>query len=169
MTTTTGERTFSTAGRTVVAPKATLIPPGTYTLRVGADASVAKADRPGAIPYVNVSFEVLGTASTEGAKNRRVFHRLFLMFKPGKDGVVNMDRENGLLAMAQALGTQLEGVEIIERDFEGEKQEYLNPSQVVEWVKTFSGTELSARIKIEKGTDGYADKNAVNKFLLPNG
>ena len=171
MTNTTGERTFSTAGRTVVAPTFKPITPGTYTLKVGSDAAVAKADKPDAVPYINLSFEVEGTAASEGGKNMRVFHRLFIGLKPGKDGVLNMDRENGLTAMAQSLNTEVEGVEVIEReanDADGNsvKLEYLNPKQLTEWIKGFAGTEVKARIKTEKGTGGYADKSVIQKFLL---
>jgi hypothetical protein len=172
MTTTTGERTFSTTGRSVATSKFPLIPPGSYTAKLLGDISVAKADRPDAVPYVNLACEVEGTATTEGGKNQRVFHRLFLMLKPGKDGVVNMDRANGLTAMAQAMGTEVEGVEIIEReattaDGAAVKLEYLNPAQVVEWLKSFVGTTMSVRIKTEKGTAGYSDKSVLDKFLTP--
>lgn len=164
---TTGERTFSTTGRTVVAPKTTLIPPGNYTLKVGSDASIGQSDKPGSVPYINLSFEVDGTATAEGGKNRRVFHRFFIGLKEGRDGVVNMDRENGLVAFALALNTQLEGVEIISRTEEdGSTTDYLNPRQLVEWIKGFSGQELKGRIKTEKGTGGYSDKSVVGKFLL---
>lgn len=172
MTEVTGERTFSFEGRTVAKMESKLIPPGTHTLVVGADASVAKADRPDAVPYVNISFGVRGTETSEGGKMQRVFHRLFIGLKPGKDGVVNMERENGLLALAQGLGTLPPECTIIERDAtdaDGNtvKLEYLNPVQVVEWLKSFSFTELQGRIKTEKGTGGYSDKSAISKFLLP--
>jgi hypothetical protein len=168
---TTGERTFSTAGRTVVAQTSTPITPGKYKLRIGSDCEIKKADKPDATPYVAVRLEVLGTASTEGGKNRSVYHNLFLMLKPGKDGVINMDRENGLTSLAHALGTQVEGVEIVEQSAtnangESVTLEYLNPRQVVAWLKEFAGTEVSGRIKTEKGTGGYADKSVVSKFLL---
>lgn len=168
---TTGEKTFSTTGREVKTVTFKPITPGTYPLILGSDATVAKADRPDAIPYVNASFEVEGSADTEGGKNKRVFPRFFLGMEPGKDGVLNMDRENGLTALAQALGTQLEGVEIISRevqDIEGNPKtiEYLNPQQVVAWLKGFAGSTVKGRIKTEKGTGNYADKSVVAKFLL---
>lgn len=171
MTTTTGEKTFSTASRSVAAPTFKPITPGNYDLTLGGDTSIAKADRPDAVPYINLSFEVQGTAQSEGGKNSRVFHRLFLGLKPGKDGVINMDRENQLTALAKALGTEVEGVEIIEReaqDSDGNpvKLEYLNPKQVIEWLKSFVGATVKGRIKTEKGTGGYSDKSVVAKFLL---
>ena len=168
---TTGEKTFSTAGREVKTVTFKPINPGNYSLKLGSDVSIAKADKPDAVPYVGLSFEVEGTAESEGGKNKRVFHRLFIGMKPGKDGVINMDRENQLTALASALNTQIEGVEIITRDAtdaDGNSVtlEYLNPKQVVEFLKGFAGTEVKGRIKTEKGTGGYGDKSVVQKFLL---
>jgi hypothetical protein len=168
---TTGEKTFSTAGREVKTVTFKPITPGNYTLKLGSDVSIAKADKPDAVPYINLSFEVLETAESEGGKNKRVFHRLFIGMKPGKDGVLNMDRENQLTALAAALGTQVEGVEIVSRDAQNEDGdsvtiEYLNPKQIVEFIKSFAGSEVKGRIKTEKGTGSYGDKSVVQKFLL---
>lgn len=172
MSNTTGERTFSTVGRTVKAKAFPLIPPGNHTGSMGADATIGKADKPDAVPYVNVSFEVNGTAASDGGKNQRVFHMLFLSMLPGKDGEANTDRNGGIVELAQALGTELEGISIVEKtvqDAEGNdvKLEYLDPKEVAEWVKGFAGTELGFRIKTEKGTGGYSDKSKIQKFLLP--
>lgn len=172
MTEVTGERTFSFEGRTVAKMEPKLIPPGTYTLVVGADASVAKKDAPEAVPYIKLSFGVRGTETSEGGKMQRVFSMLNLSLTPGKDGVKNIERENGILAMAQAMGTLPPDCTIVERDVttaEGVEVKivYLNPVQIVEWLKSFAGTEVPARIKTEKGTGGYEDKSIVGKFLLP--
>lgn len=173
MTEVTGERTFSFEGRNVVKLVTRLIPPGTHTLELGSDASIAKSKEPAKEPYVNVSFGVQGTATSEGGKNQRIFHRLFLMLRPGKDGVMNMERENGLLALAQALGTLPPECTIVEReeaDADGNmvKLEYLNPQQVVEWLKSFAGTPVQGRVKTERGTTQYPDdKSVISKFLLP--
>lgn len=171
-TNTTGERTFSTAGRKVTDSKPTLIPAGTYTLAVDASAAdVGKADRPDAIPYVNVRFTALGTATKEGGKDRKLFHRLLLSLKPGKDGIMNMDRASGLTALAKALNTEVEGVEIVSQQVtnaEGNEVtiEYLNPRQVVEWVKSFDGTQVKGRVKVQKGTKEYPDdKNEIAAFM----
>lgn len=168
---TTGERTFSTTNRTVVSSKPQLIPAGTYGGIIAAGADIGKANRFDAIPYVNVSFEVEGTATKEGGKNRRAFHRLLLGLNPGKDGMLNMDRSNGLTALAKSLGTEAEGIEIVEQEVtspegESKKIEYLNPRQVVEWLKSFEGSKLKLRIKIAKGTAEYPeDKNEVAAFM----
>jgi hypothetical protein len=172
MSNATGERTFSTKGRTVKAKTFPLVPPGNHTGIVGSDASIGKADKPDAVPYVKVSFEVNNTAAQEGGKNQRVFHMLFLSLIPGADGDANTDRNGGVVEMAQALGTELEGIAVVEKvvqdaDGNDKKLEYLDPKAVVEWVKSFAGVELGFRIKTEKGTGDYADKSKISKFLLP--
>lgn len=172
MMTTTGEKTFSTTGRTVVNPQTELIPPGTYTLRIGSDATIKKGQKSDSVPRVDVSFEVLGTATTEGGKNRRVFHMLLLSMTPGKDGQLNTDRPGGLTALARCLGTEVEGVEVVMQDAVNDKGEpvklaYLNPAQVAEWVKSFAGTEVQATIKTQKGTAEYpTDRSIISRFLL---
>src|SRR5574337_978964 len=173
MSNATGERTFSTKGRTVKTKTFPLIPPGNHKGTLSADATIGKADRPDAVPYVNVSFEVNDTAQSEGGKNQRVFHMLFLSTLAGKDGDANTDRNGGITELAQALGTELEGIEIVEKEVENSdgdtvKLEYLDPKQVAEWVKGFAGTEVGFRIKTEKGTGGYSDKSKIQKFLLPD-
>ena len=169
---TTGEKTFTTAGRTVVAPKMELIPPGTYTLKLGSDATIKQSKNPGKCPYINISFEVMGTSTKEGGKNRRVFHMLLLSMNPGADGVLNIERPSGLLALARALGTEIEGVEYIEQDATNDKGEavklvYLNPAQVVEWLKNFAGSEVQGAVKTQRGTEEYPDdKSVISRFLL---
>lgn len=170
---TTGERTFSTQGRKVQTNTNTLIPAGTYGITFDATGiEIAKSDkRPDAVPYINVRFRVNGTATKEGGKDRVVFHRFLLGLKEGKDGVANVDRESGIVAFSKAIKSEMEGVEITTQqatDADGNEVtlEYLNPKQVVEYLKGFDGTELKGRIKVQKGTEGYSDKNEVAKFLL---
>ncbi len=173
MSNVTGERTFSTAGRAVKAKEFPLIPPGNHAGPMGSDSEIGKADRYDAVPYVKVSFSVNGTALKEGGKDQRVFHMLFLSLVPGKDGEINTDREDGITALAQAMKTTVEGVEIVEREVtnaetgETKKLEYLNPKQVQEWLKSFAGVEVPFRIKTEKGTGDFNDKSKIQKFLLP--
>lgn len=174
MSNATGERTFSTAGRSVKEKTFPVIPAGNHEGPLGADASTACADGWDKVPYVKYSLGAKGTAMSEGGKDQRVFGMLFLSITPGKDGEVNTERPDGIVALAQALGTELEGVEIVEREVtnpengETKKLEYLNPKQVVEWLKSFAGTDVKYRTKIEKGTGGYSDKAKIQKFLLPD-
>ena len=101
---TTGERTWSSNGREVKKFENKPITPGEYDLKMGGDWVQKVAEGTGKLPYLNGSVEVLGTAATEGGKNRKVYHRLFLSLKPGGDGVVMPDRGNQLNGLAKGLG-----------------------------------------------------------------
>lgn len=166
---TTGVKTFNTSGRTVAkTSNPPPVAPGEYTCFIRPDhIKVACSDKPGAIPYVAYSIEVQGSALTEGGKNRLVFTNLFIGLKPGKDGVLNIDRANGLTALTRALGTPADGIELLEREFEGEKVDYLNPQQVAEYLRNNAGVEFQAFIKVE--TSEYKgekqEKNVVSRFV----
>lgn len=159
----TGEKTFSTAGRTVT----TGLPPfpqGDYELKLR-KSEVRCKDEPGAIPYVSVQAEVLGTAATEGGKNRVVFFNLFMSLVPGKDGIVAPERGSGLVALARALDTELEDLNVIERDFDGQHQEFLDARAVATWLQTLEGAVCRARIRISKAQNGFEPRNEVDRFL----
>ncbi len=167
--TVTGERTFSTSGRTVVSKDFPLLPNGLYGGAIlGSDITIGRSDKPGSVPYINFSVEAKDTAATEGGKNQRVFHRLFLSVLPGRDGTLNTDRDGGITDLAKGLGTDLDDVKIIDEqvtvDGEEKTLSYLNPKEVVEWLKAQVGIPLTMRVKTEKGTNGYKDKNVIAKF-----
>lgn len=168
---TTGERTFSTSDRKVIKPKQTLIPNGMYGAALDSGMSVGKSkERWDAVPYVNVSFTVEGTATKEGGKDRKVFSRILLGLAAGKDGVANVDRESGITALAKAMNTEIEGVEIVEQTVtnpeggEEKKLEYLNPLQVIEWLKGFEGTKIKLRISTSAEKGEYGPKNEIKAF-----
>lgn len=170
--TTTGERTFSTGNREVVKPKQTLIPNGTYGASLDSGMSTGQSkERWDAVPYVNCSFTVEGTATKDGGKNRKVFGRLLLGLTPGKDGVLNVDRESGVTALAKAYDTSFEDIEIVERKVTnpetGEEKtlEYLNPLQIIEALKAFEGAPLKMRIGTSPEKDGYGPKNEIKAFM----
>lgn len=165
----TGDRKFSTSTQEVVQPKSMLIPAGTYTLVLNGDAEIRTAEKPNAIPYVNVSFTVQGTATREGGKDLRVFHRFVLGLEPSKkDGVLNPNRSNGITAAAIGLGSDAD-LTIVERTVQDEtgaelKQEYLNPKDVKEYLQSLQGSTVKARIRVSK-SEGYADKNEIAAFF----
>ncbi len=176
--TATGTKTFSTAGRTVAKNTIQPIPPGEYTLSIRADdISVEQSDKkPDAVPYVKYSLEAHGTATTEGGKNRRVFASLFLSLTPGKDGVVNIDRPSGLVALCKALGTELEGVEEAERtvqmpDGSEKVLKFLNPQQVAEFLRNSAGIELKGYVKVEPNeyNGEKTERNVIGRFIAREG
>lgn len=173
---TTGVKTFTTQNRAVAknaAPKP--IAQGEYTCAIRPEhIKIGQSDkRRDAVPYISYSIEVFNTALTEGGKNRLVFPMLLLGLNPGKDGVLNIDRANGLTALTKALGTELEGVEVVTREVTMEDGstkvlEYLNPQQVVDQLlRNQVGVEFKAFIKVE--TSEYngekQEKNVISKFI----
>lgn len=167
MSNTTGERTFSTTDRKVESAKPAPIPAGTYRAKLDISGiEIGRADRPDAVPYVKVRFTALGTALTPGGKDRKLFHMLLLSLAASpKDGKANVDRPGGLTQLVKALGTELDGVGIVE-GVDGGAAEHLNPKQVVEWLKSFDGAEVGVKVKHEQGTDQFPDvKEKIASFM----
>lgn len=171
---TTGERTFSTKDRKITKPAP--IPEGTYDVcfrTSTAEAANAKAkegeNESDTLPYVKVQLEVMNTALTEGGKNRVVFPMFQVSLKPNeKTGTVLLDGPSGLTALAKALGTDLEGIEIVTRTTsKGDEQEFLNPRQVADWINNKAGESFRARLKVTAAKNGYEASNQVQSFLPP--
>lgn len=162
----TGEKTFSTTGRSTQAGGFEPFPAGNYTLILKqVEVRQSKTGKP---PYVAATFEAEGTAVREGGKNRNLFHNFLLGLAPGKDGIVNLDRAGGITAFCKAIEMELVEVSVLERDsvVDGteEHQEYLNPQEVKSWLGELVGTPVRAKVKVRKDPE-YGDKNEVNSFL----
>lgn len=171
---TTGEKTFSTKDRKITKPAP--IVDGTYNVAFranSAEVAIAKAKEgeleSDKLPYVKVQLEVMDTALTPGGKNRVIFPMFDVNLKPNeKTGNTILDGPSGLTGLAKALGSELEGIEVITRTTStGVEQEYLNPRQVAEWLNNKAGELFRARVAIKKGSNGYEDSNVVKSFLPP--
>lgn len=165
----TGESTFSSAGRTVKKFESKPLPIDVpYDFKVNSDWEKRCRDGAGNLPYLNGSFELLNTASAEGGKNRRVYAMLFLNMTPDKDGVVSVDRGNGLVALSQALGVELSGIKMIPKTKgEGEDAKevmILSPNAVLEWLKSLDGATGKLMLKNEKDDKGNV-RNKVDFFI----
>lgn len=176
----TGELGYSSQGRTPVKVSFEPINAGDYPLTlVGKSIEIKSKAEPGSLPYVNVSFIAGGTALSEGGKDRRVFHKLWLSLEPSpKTGTPPVDGANQILGLAKALGTELnfEGDDIMRKDKlqdDGEtmkKVSILNPQSVVEWLQGFDGAEVRGHIKIRRASEkdkakGYSDQNEIAYFM----
>lgn len=167
---TTGERTFTSEGRKVVPPKQQLIPNGNYVLELQSAMDIGKGKQYDSVPYLNISFEVEGTAAKEGAKNRKTFHMLRLGVTEGADGTANVDRIDGAVALATAMGTAFSGIEIVSQTVinpetqESKTIEYLNPQQMRDWLSQFKGTKVKGRIGTRAGQGDYGPKNEIKSF-----
>ena len=154
----TGERTYSTQGRTPAKFEFKPIAPGEYELKLNSDWTQRVAEGEGKIPYVTGSFTAIGSGN--GGKDRRVFHRMMLGLAPGKDGVANADRANSILGLAKALGTEFSAPVVTMNG-----KELLSPKHVLQWIQSNDGAVLRGDVKIEKGSGGYEDKNVINFFV----
>lgn len=171
----TGEITWSSAGKKVERFVSTPIPTGDYDLKLNAaGVSVKRSPQPGKLPYVSVMFEALGTATTDEGKNRKVFHNFFLHMNKGKDGKMMLERQGGVLDLANAIGEdiklsgQLASYQKYDKDGdtvgEVEKIPVANAKQVEEWLKSHDGLVVRAHVKVER-PKGYNEKNVLDYFI----
>jgi hypothetical protein len=169
-----GEKKWSSGGKKVVRFDKTPLPAGDYDLKLNAEkVDLKKGKEPGKVPYVNVPFEALGTATTEDGKNKYVFHRLMLFTQPGKDGKAMVERQGGVLELAQSLGQEvdfnLQTVPYQKYDDKGNpegqmvKVPILNPQEVLAWVKSLDGVVTKATVKIKKQKN-WDDSNEIVYF-----
>ena len=172
--TTTGERTFNTEQQQVQKSTFTLIPNGPYTGKLLETMDIGKSkEKYDAAPYVNIQLEAEGTATTEGGKNRKAFHRLLLGLNPGKDGVLNPNRPAGVVALMKALGTSAD-FPIVEQTVRNpdtgdeKKVEFLDPKAVIEALENFVGSSVKMRIGTSTGDAQYGPKNEVKSFSAPD-
>ena len=107
-----GEMTYSSSDRKVSKFESNPPAPGDYDFKLRTSKlGVSVADGVGKVPYLSgIMLELLNTKTSEGGKNRVIFHRLFLRLDPAKDGVASVDRGDGLTALLKATGLTLKGV-----------------------------------------------------------
>lgn len=162
-----GQRKFQSRDVVIKKFSSEPFPAGEYELKLETEsASVGKKDEPGKFPYVNCRFRALGTAGAEGGKDRLLFHMLFTSLKPMKNGGLMVENANQSIALARAMGQELEdvGINIKEqKDETGQTQGYLDPQALLQWLKNNDGVIVKARVKIQKDKE-YGDKNVVDFF-----
>jgi hypothetical protein len=162
-----GEKTFSSDGRDVARFDRSPLRAGEWTGKLhSSKAEIGKKQEPGAIPYVkSVYFEALDSASEEGGSNKRVYQMFFLMLTPGKDGKLMPERQGQIIDLAQAVGVPFNGGIVTTRNAQGQAAEYLNPKDVVNYLKSLDGELVKFRSKIKKGSGGYDDSATVDYFI----
>lgn len=152
------------------------VAPGEYTFSVMPDdievkTAAANESRPNPVPYVSYSIRLHNTPMKEGGKDRRLYCMALLGLNPGKDGVLNFERPNGLLALSLAVGMELPEVSVEERataDGTGTVK-FFNPKEVEAWIKSIVGIEGQVAIKVESqktpGEDQPTSRNVVGRFI----
>jgi hypothetical protein len=158
----TGEKRFSSKGRKVQRFDDSPVPPGSWPLKLRADkAEIRKSDKSG-MSYLNVPFEAVG--SGDGGRDKWIFHMFHLSLKPGKDGKVMAERQDGLVAYAIGLGADFDFQQVTVKDAEGNKVSAIDAMSALKWIKNRDGEEVKAQTKIEKGRDGYGDRARISYF-----
>lgn len=172
-----GELKWSSKGKDVQKFDRTPVTAGDYDLKINAkDISQKKGTEPGKVPYISLPLEVLGTATSETGKNRKVFCNIFLHMTPSpKDGKNMLERQGGLLDLAKSLGQDLElgGIKVryqkydVKNQPDGEMTQIViaKPSEVLEFLKSLDGTVVRGHVKVEKGSGGYDPSNKVDYFI----
>lgn len=165
----TGEKKWSTEGKSVKRISFEPIPPGEYRIKVKRSWEVRKSEseKSSQLRYASGYFEVLGTAK-EGGKNRRQYHSFYVDLSPGSDGEVMPNRNAQLTEFGKAVDEKFV-LDIIQqqkrlKDGTYKKVDTLNPKQLVEQLNNLDGTELSARLKVEKNLKGELD-NVIDFFV----
>lgn len=165
----TGEKKWSTEGKSVKRISFEPIPPGEYRIKVKRSWEVRKSEseKSSQLRYASGYFEVLGTAK-EGGKNRRQYHSFYVDLSPGTDGEVMPNRNAQLTEFGKAVDEKFV-LDIIQqqkrlKDGTYKKVDTLNPKQLVEQLNNLDGTELSARLKVEKNLKGELD-NVIDFFV----
>lgn len=167
----TGEKSFSTTGKTAKKSDFTPLPPKVWEAKVRAESvEVRKRSEPGTLPYVNCAFECLDSAFTEGGKNRLQYHKLFLNTKPNEKGYSQVEKANQLVGLARAFGEEFNGG-VLEVDYTDPKTSatgktvIVNPAEVVAWLKAHDGMIIKLKTKMRKASENYPADSEIDYFV----
>lgn len=163
----TGEKKFTTAGREVKKfEKPPPLKPGVYKYKVQGDSVVVKSGQDSGVQYVTVALELLDTADEKFNFNRKLFCDFYLSTTPGKDGVPNTDRQNGIVAFARSVGQEMTDIDCVDvhDQKKGKDIEILNPLEVKKWIATLDGVEGQAKVKPETYTNKSGEKDYALKI-----
>lgn len=158
-----GEETLSTV--TMEVKEIPLVQPGKYTATFKGH-SIRRGKDWNSVPNISLQHK-LG----EDGNNRVVFSTLLLGLNPDKNGQLNYTRKNGLKAFLATIGTDIEKLRIITQEVtnpesgETVKLKFLDAQQIAECLEQYKGAQYRVRVTIQKGTQGYSDKNDVFEFL----
>lgn len=169
-----GETGYTSKGVTIERFTFEPLPTNDYQLRLVTEhLEVAKSKDTGSVPYVNgLRLEALDTATTEGGKNRLIFARLFGGLTSGKKGKCAFEMPNGPVALARALGAELEVPadaiktvpEYVNGEPTGNAVKYVDPKFIISWLKANEGMVVRAHVRKVKKADQDA-KNELAYFI----
>lgn len=130
------------------------LPVQDYEFKLLSGPEIKVAQGVGKLPYINAQLELLNTAEKKGGKNRKIYHRFFLNTSPGKDGVKGTNRQDGIVAFAQAIGKKLvcNTEPAVKVDDKGNKENVviLTADSVKQWLGGMAGAMGKLKSKNEK-------------------
>lgn len=134
-----------------------LIPAGTLVKALLVCKGVKASQNTGA-NYVNVELRV-----SEGPLEGRVFFDMIM--DPFHDKASDGGRKMGILALTR-IG---EAIGMFDVSKPESYNRYADPKTTIfDVVRDIDGGRVAVKVKVEKGTDGHADKNKVGEWLTPN-
>jgi hypothetical protein len=134
-----------------------LIPQGTLCVANLGVRAIKNSKSTGA-QYLDVELTVL-SGEYQG---RKIFD---MIMDPFDANASDGGRKMGLLALTRIC----EAIGIFNPTDEASYTRYNNPGTTIQNViGDVEGRKVAVRVKVEKGTDGYADKNKVGEWLTPN-
>lgn len=153
-----GEARYQSAGKSVHRFDNKPIPVNDYQLQLlgekeGLEVKKSEEKGPDAIPYINCRFRALGTAAKEGQKDRIVFHKFFLSLKPGTDAVIMPERGGGIVEFCRAGGEEADFATLTLQKSDGEEESYMDPEEVLEYLKGKVDRVFPAHVIIEAAKD----------------
>lgn len=137
--------------------QAELLPAGTLVKALLVCKDV-KASKSTGANYVNVELRV-----TEGPFEGRVFFDMIM--DPFCANASDGGKKMGILALTR-IG---EAIGMFNVATPESYNRYADPTTTIfDVVRDIDGNKVAVKVKIEKGTDGHADKNKVAEWLTPN-
>lgn len=134
-----------------------LIPAGTLLSAILVVKEVKTSQASGA-QYANVELRVIG-----GPYEKRVFFDMIM--DPFDSKASEGGKKMGILALTRIA----EAVGIFNVTVPDSYNRYSDPSVTIyDVIKDIHGKKVAVKVKVEKGTDGHADKNKVSEWLTPN-
>lgn len=168
---TTGVKTYNSAGQTTQKFDNKPIAPKIYEAILKSEGVAINTASNGKPFLTGVRFELKGTASVEGGKNRGVNHSFWLDVNPFKaDGIPSIRKADGIVPLARTMGEELDlPVQDVEtRDQEGNPTtaELLDARAAKKWLQERDGRTLQLKTKLEASKDDPNVKYARVAFFV---
>jgi hypothetical protein len=168
---TTGVKTFSSDGMKTQKFDNTPPAPKEYDAVLNAS-GVAIANTSDGRPYIQgVRFELKGTASVEGGRNRTISATFWLDTKAFKaDGTPAVGKADGIVPLARAMGEEVSLPEIVisGTDAEGNARDMdmLDPRATKAWFQQHDGKQLRLKTKLRPDRDDPKVKYGAVHFFI---